>query len=261
MKHRSGLERSQTLLFPERLEEYVGPENPVRFLDAFVAGLELAQLGFTKAVCAATGRPPYAPAVLLKLYLYGYLHRLRSSRRLEAECQRNVELIWLTGKLTPDFKTIADFRKDNLKPLTAVARQFTLLCRQLELFGGELLAIDGSKFRAVNARDQNFNASKLQDVLAHTDARIAEYFEALDSADAAAAPAATLTREALAQKIAVLQEKRDWHAELLDQLDAAQKQVSTTDPDTRRMPTAQGNVVGYNAQLAVAAKHKLIAAD
>jgi len=261
MKHRAGLERTQTLLFPERLEDYVGPENPVRFLDAFVARQDLPALGFTKARCADTGRPPYAPAVLLKLYLYGYLHRMRSSRRLEAECQRNVELIWLTGKLTPDFKTIADFRKDNLKPLTAVARQFTLLCRQLELFGGELLAIDGSKFRAVNARDQNFNASKLQELLAHTDARLVEYFAALDSADASEPASDKLTREALAQKIAALQEKRDWHAELLDQLDAAQKQVSTTDPDTRRMPTAQGNVVGYNAQLAVDAKHKLIAAD
>src|SRR6478736_6273385 len=260
MKHVIGLERSQTLLFPERLEDYVTPENPVRFLDAFIAKQDLAALGFAKARCADTGRPPYAPAVLLKLYLYGYLHRMRSSRRLEAECQRNVELIWLTGKLTPDFKTIADFRKDNLKPLTAVARQFTLLCRQLDLFGGELLAIDGSKFRAVNARDQNFNASKLQDVLAHTDARLVEYFAALDSADATEPASDKLTREALEQKIAALQEKRDWHAELLDQLDAEQKQVSTTDPDTRRMPTAQGNVVGYNAQLAVDAKHKLIAA-
>jgi transposase len=260
MKHVTGLERAQTLLFPERLEDYVGPENPVRFLDAFIAQQDLAALGFAKARCADTGRPPYNPAVLLKLYLYGYLHRLRSSRRLEAECHRNVELIWLTGKLTPDFKTIADFRKDNLKPLQALARQFTLLCRQLELFGGELLAIDGSKFRAVNGRDHNFNAGKLQELLAHTEARIAEYFEALETADTHEPADPKLTREALAQKIAALQEKHDWHTELLAQLDADQKQVSTTDPDTCRMPTAQGNVVGYNAQLAVDAKHKLIAA-
>ena len=154
MNHRAGLDRSQTLLFPEALADYVAAENPVRFLDAFVAGLDLVALKFGKAQCAATGRPPYAPAVLLKLYLYGYLHRVRSSRLLEAECHRNVEVIWLTGKQTPDFKTLADFRKDNLQPLKAVARSFTLLCRKLELFGGELLAIDGSKFRAVNARDQ-----------------------------------------------------------------------------------------------------------
>jgi transposase len=260
MKHRTGLDRSQTLLFPERLEDYVGPENPVRFLDAFVARADLQALGFTKAVCARTGCPPYPPVALLKLYLYGYLHRLRSSRRLEAECQRNVELIWLTGKLTPDFKTIADFRKDNLKPLQAVAREFTLLCRKLELFGGELLAIDGSKFRAVNAREKNFNASKLQELLAHTDARLAEYFQTLDEADAAQPAASALTPAALQAKIAALQEKRDWHAELLAGLDAEEKQVSVTDPDTRRMRTTQGNVVGYNAQLAVDAKHKLIAA-
>lgn len=260
MKHRTGLDRHQTLLLPERLEDYVAAENPVRFLDAFIARQDLAPLGFAKARCADTGRPPYDPAVLLKLYLYGYLHRIRSSRRLEAECQRNVELIWLTGKLAPDFKTIADFRKDNVKPLQALARQFTLVCRKLSLFGGELLAIDGSKFKAVNSRDHNFNAGKLQELLAHTEARIAEYFAALETADASEPAAAKLTREALAQKIGALQEKHDWHAELLAQLDAEQKQVSTTDPDSRRMPTAQGNVVGYNAQLAVDAKHKLIAA-
>jgi len=200
MNHIAGLDRSQTLLFPERLEDYIAPENPVRFLDAFIAKQDLATLGFAKARCAVTGRPPYDPAMLVKLYLYGYLHRLRSSRRLEAECQRNVELIWLTGKLHPDFKTIADFRTDNLKPLKALARRFTLFCRTLNLFGGELLAIDGSKFRAVNSREHNFNASKLQELLAHTDARLAEYFEALATADTNEPAAPKLTREALAQR-------------------------------------------------------------
>ena len=215
MNHRSGLDRTQTLLFPERLEDYVAADNPVRFLDAFVASLDLHGLGFARARCADTGRPPYDPAALLKLYLYGYLHRVRSSRMLEAECHRNVEVLWLLGKLTPDFKTIADFRKDNLKPLQGVARQFTLLCRKLELFGGELLAIDGSKFRAVNARDQNFSAAKLQELLAHTDARLAEYLQLLDQSDAGAVTASPLTPAALQQKIAALQERRDWHAELL----------------------------------------------
>lgn len=261
MKHRVGLDRSQTLLFPERLEDYVGAENPVRFLDAFVAALDLHGLGFARARCASTGRPPYDPAVLLKLYLYGYLHRVRSSRMLEAECRRNVEVIWLTGKQTPDFKTIADFRKDNLKPLQAVARQFTVLCRKLALFGGELLAIDGSKFAAVNARDQNFNADKLKELIARSDARLAEYLQQLDTADAGEPDRATLTQAELAVKIASLREKQDWHKELLGQLDEAQKQISVTDPDTRKLPTAQGNVIGYNAQLAVDAKHKLIAAD
>jgi transposase len=261
MNHRTGLDRSQTLLFPERLEDYVAAENPVRFLDAFVSTLDLHALGFAKARCADTGRPPYDPAVLLKLYLYGYLHRIRSSRLLEAECQRNVEVIWLLGKQAPDFKTIADFRKDNLKPLRAVCRQFTLLCRKLELFGGELLAIDGSKFCAVNARDQNFNAAKLQDLIGRADVRLAEYLQALDTADADEPAPAALDPTQLAEKIAALQEKQDWHKELLAQLqDGEDKQVSVTDPDTRKMPTAQGMIVGYNAQMAVDAKHKLIAA-
>lgn len=260
MNHRTGLDRTQTLLFPERLEDYIGTENPVRFLDAFVASLDLHALGFDKARCADTGRPPYDPAVLLKLYLYGYLHRVRSSRLLEAECRRNVEVIWLLGKLAPDFKTIADFRKDNLQPLKAVARQFTLLCRKLELFGGELLAIDGSKFAAVNARDQNFNAGRLKELIARADARLAEYLEQLDAADATQPGTATLSKTELARKIAALQERQDWHKELLGELDAEQKQISVTDPDTRKMPVAHGTIVGYNAQMAVDAKHKLIAA-
>ena len=207
-------------MFPERLEDYIGAENPVRFLDAFVAHLDLHALGFARAQVANTGRPPYDPAVLLKLYLYGYLHRIRSSRLLEAECHRNVEVIWLLGKLAPDFKTIADFRKDNLKPLRAVSRQFVVLCRKLELFGGELLAIDGSKFGAVNARDQNFNAAKLQELMARADARLAEYLEALDGADAAEGQSDAPTQAELEAKIAALREKQEWHKELLAQLDA-----------------------------------------
>src|SRR5712671_5524264 len=182
MNHRTGLDRSQTLLFPERLEDYIAAENPARFLDPFVGSLDLPALRFARARCASTTCPPYDPADLLKLYLYGYLHRVRSSRLLEAECHRNVEVLWLLGKLAPDFKTIADFRKDNLKPLKAVARQFTLLCRKLALFGGELLAIDGSKFAAVNARDQNFNADKLQNLIARADARLAEYPDSFHTA-------------------------------------------------------------------------------
>jgi transposase len=175
--------------------------------------------------------------------------------------QSGMEVIWLLGKLTPDFKTIADFRKDNLKPLRAVNRQFTVLCRKLELFGGQLLAIDGSKFGAVNARDQNFNALKLQDLIGRADARLAEYLQALDTADATEPASAALNKTQLAEKIAALQEKQDWHKELLAQLDDEQKQISATDPDTRKMPTAHGMIVGYNAQVAVDAKHKLIAAD
>jgi len=262
MNHRRGLDRSQTLLFPERLEDYVGADNPVRFLDAFVNQLDLRALQFTHAQPKDTGCPPYHPGSLLKLYLYGYLHRIRSSRLLEAECGRNVEVIWLLGKLAPDFKTIADFRKDNLKPLKAVCRQFTLLCRKLELFGKELLAVDGSKFAAVNARDRNFNEKKLQDLIAGADARLAQYLQELDGADATESSAASLSQAQLQEKIAALQERRDWHKELLEQLteDPEQKQVSTTDSDSRRMPTRQTFTVGYNAQMAVDAKNKLIAA-
>jgi len=172
-----------------------------------------------------------------------------------------VEVIWLTGKQAPDFKTIADFRKDNLQPLQAVARQFTLLCRKLELFGGELLAIDGSKFAAINARDQNFNAAKLQQLIDRADARLAEYWKELDTADAAEPGGAALSKSELAAKIAALQERQDWYQKLLAELDAEQQQISVTDPDTRKLPTAHGTVVGYNAQAAVDAKHKLIAAD
>jgi len=259
VNHRTGLARNQTLLFPESLEDYVSADNPVRFLDAFVQKLDLHALGFAKAKVAETGRPPYNPADLLKLYLYGYLHRIRSSRRLEAETHRNVELIWLLGHLHPDFKTIADFRKDNLKGLKAVCRQFTILCQKLELFGGELMAVDGTKMRAVNARDQNFNQNKLEELIARADARLAEYLAQLDQSDQSEGGQSQPSRAELEQKIATLEEKQDWHKELLAQIQTGEgKQVSVTDPDSRRM--REGSVVGYNAQSVVDAKHKLIAA-
>ena len=261
MNHRRGLARHQTLLLPERLEDYIAADNAVRFLDAFVASLDLRALGFAHAVVAHTGAPPYDPADLLRLYLYGYLHRVRSSRLLEAECRRNVEVLWLLGKLAPDHKTIADFRKDHRRALPAVARQFTVLCRKLELFGGQLAGIDGTKLAAVNSKDANFNEKKLSELLARADARIAGYLQQLDQADAAEPAGAKPGRAELEQKIAALREKRDWHAELRAQLDADEKQISTTDADARRMRAGGGgSVVGFNAQTAVDAKHKLIAA-
>lgn len=261
MNHRVGLARSQTFLFPERLEDYVAAENPVRFLEAFVAALDLRALGFAKATVLNTGRPPYDPADLLRLYLYGYLHRVRSSRMLEAECHRNVEVLWLLGKLAPDHKTIADFRKDNLQPLQGVARQFTLLCRKLELFGGQLVGIDGTKLSGVNSKDANFNEKKLTELIARADARLAEYLAQLDQADAAEPTAPALTQAELAEKIAAVREKKEWHEELRAQLDADTKQISVTDKDARRMRASNGgSVVGFNAQAAVDAQHKLIAA-
>lgn len=259
MSYIEGADRQQGWLLPERLEDYVGTDNPVRFLDAFVDSLDLAVLGFQRATPNDTGRPPYQPGDLLRLYLYGYLNRLRSSRRLEREAQRNVELLWLLRQLRPDFKTIADFRKDNLQPLRAVCREFTLVCRKLELFGGELVAIDGSKFRAVNSKRRNFSATKLSQTLAEIDAKIDGYLQQLDAADAIEPNAAQPTAVQLQEKIRRLKTRQETNAQLLAQLQASgQTQVSLTDPDSRSMKVGQGTDVCYNVQTAVDAKHKLI---
>ncbi len=170
-----GVDRSQATLFPDRLDDFVGADNPVRVVDAFVDALDLRELGFTRAAPASTGRPGYHPAVLLKLYVYGYLNRIASSRRLEREAARNVELMWLTGRLTPDHKTIADFRRDNGEAIRKVCSRFVLLCRHMGLFGDAVVAIDGSKFKAVNNRDRNFTPAKMQRRLAEIEAAIARY--------------------------------------------------------------------------------------
>ena len=262
MNHIRGVDREQTLLLPETIEDYVAPDNPVRFIDAFVSSLDLHALGFAKSIAAYTGRPAYEPGTLLRLYLYGYLHRLRSSRQLEKECHRNLELIWLMRKLAPDFKTIADFRRDHRAGFKAVHRQFHLLCHKLKLFGGELVAIDGTKLAAVNSRDRNFNRKKLEELIARADARLGDYLKDLDAGDTAEAHEEQITRAELEEKIAALRDKKDWHEELLGQLeDQDEKQLSTTDEDARKMHARQGTVIGYNAQSAVDARHKLIVAD
>jgi len=184
MDYIEGTDRHQSILFPESLEEYVSPENPVRVIDAFVESLHLGALGFRHAALNETGRPPYHPAVLLKLYVYGYLNRIRSSRMLEREAQRNVEVMWLTGKLAPDFKTIANFRKDNRTAIQQVCRDFTSFCRDLDLFRRDLVAIDGSKFKAVNSRQRNFTDRKLQRALQEIDRKIEAYLDELDANDA-----------------------------------------------------------------------------
>ena len=178
-----GDDRGQSTLFPERLDDYVGYDNPVRAIDVFVDELDLGELGFGGVEPRATGRPAYHPATLLKIYIYGYLNRVQSSRRIERECQRNVELVWLTGRLMPDFKTIADFRKDNGEAIRKVCRAFVLLCRRLDLLSGASVAIDGSKFKAVNARDRNFPDAKMKRRLAQIDESIARYLSQLDTAD------------------------------------------------------------------------------
>ena len=261
MNHLRGLPREQKLLLPEAVEDYVAAQAPVRFLDAFVASLDLRALGFARAVTAPTGRPPYDPGDLLRLYLYGYLHRLRSSRLLEKEGTRNLEVIWLLRALKPDFKTIADFRRENKKPLGLACRQFTLLCKKLDLFGNELVAIDGSKFKAVNSKDRNFNEKKLRELIAGIDAKIAKYLKELDDQDRDQPPeGGTLSPEELREKITQLQERKDLYDELSGQLDGEEKQISTTDPDARLMHTRLGTEVCYNVQSAVDRKHKLIVA-
>jgi len=172
MPHIQGAARDAVVFFPPSLDEYITDDNPARFIDAFVDQLDLHDLGFTRAVASPLGRPAYHPGDLLKLYIYGYLNRIRSSRLLEREAQRNVEVMWLLKKLTPDFKTIADFRKNNLHPIQKGCRAFTLLCKQLDLFGGELVAIDGSKFKAVNSSKRNFNDEKLTQALEYIDAKV-----------------------------------------------------------------------------------------
>src|ERR1700691_4757731 len=185
MTHIPGHDPSQTLLLPEALDDYVGSENPVRFIEAFVEGLDLAVAGFARVQSKDTGRPGYAPADLLKLYIYGYLNRVRSSRRLEAETHRNIEVIWLLRTLKPDFKTIADFRSDNRAAFRSVFRQFTLLCKRLDLFGRELLAVDGTRIKAVNNKDRNFTRNSLEKFIKQADERLTDYLERLDDAEKA----------------------------------------------------------------------------
>jgi transposase len=256
-----GDDRSQSTLFPERLDDYLGDDNPVRAIDVFVDELDLAQLGFGGVEPRATGRPAYHPATLLKIYVYGYLNRVQSSRRLERECQRNIELVWLTGRLMPDFKTIADFRKDNGEAIRKVCREFVVLCRRLELFSAASVAIDGSKFKAVNARDRNFTQAKMQRRLEQIDESIARYLSQLDSADrqGPTVPEAKITR--LNEKIATLrQEIQRLNALTAQMMQTEDKQISLTDPDARSMATSGrgSGIVGYNVQSVVDTKHHLI---
>ncbi len=260
MAHISGHDRSQTLLFPEAIDDYVGSDNPVRFIDAFVERLDLAASGFVGVEPKATGRPGYAPADLLKLYIYGYLNRIRSSRRLEAETHRNIEVIWLLRHLKPDFKTIADFRRDNRAAFKQVFREFVLLCRQLDLFGRELLAVDGTRLKAVNNKDRNFTRSALEQFIRKADEHLAGYLRRLDDGDVEEGGTGGSSRVSdLAEKIEAIRNKRDRLRSLLESLDrSGESQISRTDPDSRAMAAHTRVAVGYNAQIAVDAKHKLI---
>jgi transposase len=261
MDYIEGSNRDQLILFPQSLDEYISEDNPVRFIDAFVESLDLKALGFRHSVLQETGRPPYRPGVLLKLYVYGYLNRIRTSRLLEKEAHRNVEVIWLTGKLAPDHKTIANFRRDNRKAIREVCRAFTRFCRELDLFGGELVAIDGSKFKAVNNKGRNFTERKLKRALKDIDKKIDAYLDELDENDAQEPEDRKLTAQELKEKIKTLRERMKKYKGLQQQIEESEEsQISLTDPDSRSMPLAGGprTQVGYNVQVSVDEKHKLI---
>jgi transposase len=259
-----GVDRGQSTLFPECLEDWIIEDNPVRVIDVFVDELDLGELGFSGVDPEATGRPSYHPSVLLKLYIYGYLNRVQSSRRLEREAGRNVEVMWLTGRLVPDHKTIADFRKDNGKAIRQVCARFVELCREIGLLAAASVAIDGSKFKAVNNRDKNFTRAKVERRRAQLEESVARYLSQLDTADRHE-PTEALARktEHLKEKLAKLKEEMAKLAAIEAQMLASpDQQVSLTDPDSRSMATSGrgSGVVGYNVQVAVDTEHHLIVA-
>jgi transposase len=258
-----GEERTQSVLFPDRLEDWVAEDNPVRVIDVFVDEMNLGVLGFERTVPAATGRPGYHPGTLLKIYIYGYLNRVQSSRRLEREAQRNVELIWLTGRLMPDFKTIADFRRDNGPAIRKVCAQFVMLCRKMNLFTEAMVAIDGSKFKAVNTRDKNFTRHKIKVRLEHLEQSVEQYLNELERADREPASVLGPRVSHLQDKIAAVKAEMRKIGQIDKQLEQSpDQQVSLTDPDARSMNSAgKGTgIVGYNVQAAVDTKNHMIVA-
>ena len=254
-------DRNQGTLLPERVEEYVSDENPVRVIDAFIGELDLAKLGFERTEPKSTGRPGYHPATMLKIYLYGYLNRIQSSRRLEQEAGRNLELMWLVGRLAPDFKTLADFRAENAAAIKNVCREFIVLCRSWGLFTEATVAIDGSKFKAVNHRDRNFTSNKMKTRMALIEQSITEYLTQLDRMDRKETPSAPRQVARLKERIATLkQEMRRLRVLKVRMEGTPDGQVSLVDPDARSM-ASQGKgtgVVGYNVQTAVDTKNHLI---
>src|SRR5262245_56956046 len=259
-----GTDREQSTLFPECLEDWIDENNPVRVIDVFVDELDLAELGFDGVAPETTGRPGYHPSVLLELYIYGYLNRVQSSRRLEREALRNVEVMWLTGRLAPDHKTIADFRKDNGCAIRQVCARFVELCRSMGLLTEASVAIDGSKFKAVNNRDRNFTRAKMERRMAQIEESVARYLQQLDTADRQEPSEALKTKtERLKEKIEKL--KQEMHRLVGLQavmLAAPDQQISLTDPDARSMATSGrgSGIVGYNVQVAVETAHHLIIA-
>ena len=251
--------RSQLTLFPESLDDYVTEENPIRVIDAFVEGLDIKSIGFKNHTASKEGRPGYDPRDMLKLYIYGYLNKIRSSRRLQTECSRNIELMWLLGKLVPDFRCIADFRKDNAVALKKVFREFTILCNKLNLIGRELIAIDGSKFKAVNSKDNNYTKDKLADRISWIDEKISEYINRLDENDKSETPISEKNIDDIKAEIDCLEQLKAKYLEYLQELiENKQKQKSVTDPESKLMKNNGKLDVCYNTQTAVDSKHHII---
>ena len=260
MAHVEGQSRFQATLFPEVLDEVVGRDDPVRVIDAFVDTLDLAELGFSKVAAEEMGRPPYAPGDLLKLYIYGYLHRVRASRRLEAETCRNVQVMWLLNRLTPSFKTIADFRKDHAKGIVGVCRAFIRFCREQSLFGAELLAIDGTKIAAVASRKQVMTPKRIAKMNAAIDRKIADYLASMDEADREDRGAEIARVDVAAAVEALKAQKLRLQRQAEEMAERGLKQLVVTEPEAKLMRTPHGFAVAYNAQAAVDAEHKLIVA-
>lgn len=261
MGYIKGKERGQSVLFPGTVDEYIAENNEVRALAAFLGRLDFVKLRFVRGQAAGTGRPGYDPRLLMGLFLWGHLNGIRSSRKLERESHRNLEVIWLCENLRPDFKTIADFRKDNGAGIKGVVVEFRLWCLRAGLYGKEIVAVDGSKFKAVNSKERNFTKKKLSQIIARERAKISEYLEAVAVADETESAEPELSAAQLKEKIAGLERYLAEHEELARQLEATgESQVSLTDPEAKLMKTAKGSEVSYNVQTAVDSKHKLIAA-
>ena len=261
MDYIQGKPRSQIVLIESSLEEKIEQDNPVRIIDAFINSCKLEEFGFTHAKHAPEGRPPYHPGDLLKLYIYGYLNRIRSSRLLERECKRNLEVMWLLNELTPDHNTIANFRRDNPKAIKLVFRKMVTLCKRLDLIGGKVIATDGTKLRAQNSKKNNFNQKKIDDHLTYIENKLHEYLDALDIADTAENMGLDpeIDKDKIREKVAKLNNKKQQYRKLEKQLtETGQEQISTTDPDSRKLAVRQNILeVCYNIQASVDDKHNL----
>ena len=261
MDYIQGIPRTQIVLIESSLDERIGQDNPVRIIDAFVNSCKLDELGFTHTRRAAEGRPPYHPGDLLKLFIYGYLNRIRSSRMLEKECSRNLELMWLLNELTPDHNTIANFRKDNPQAIKSVFRKMVTMCKQLDLISGKVVATDGTKLRAQNSKKKNYNQKKIDDHLEYIENRLHEYFTVLDVVDTAENLGLDpeIDKEKVREKIASLKAKKEQYKKLGKQLiETGEEQISTTDPDSRKLAVRQNILeVCYNIQTTVDSKHYL----